>query len=164
VDEGLDVAAVDDTAVLGGQLAEAGHDVGGQLGQADLAEYPDGGQLRMAPGPAEGQQQVFGERRERNAAMVCRVDAQQGFDRRRACILGVQERHDRRDERPGRGPDGRCRRGGARGPGTGPSRVRVQFPGDGLDRGCWIAGVVPQGDGELEAGCAVRPGLAGDRL
>jgi hypothetical protein len=36
VDEGLDMAAVDDAAVLGGDLAEAGHDGGGQLGQADI--------------------------------------------------------------------------------------------------------------------------------
>src|SRR5260370_41602658 len=63
VDERLEVAAVDDPAVLGGELAEAGHDVGGQLGQADLAEYPNGGHLNVAPGTTEGEQQSLGERR-----------------------------------------------------------------------------------------------------
>src|SRR5260370_42357032 len=54
VDERLEGAAVDDPAVLGGELAEAGHDVGGQLGQADLGGYPNRGHLNRAPGTTEG--------------------------------------------------------------------------------------------------------------
>src|SRR5258708_34814487 len=63
VDERLEVAAVDDPAVLGGELAEAGQDAGGQLGQADVAEYPDGGDLNGGPGRAEGAKPSRRERR-----------------------------------------------------------------------------------------------------
>src|SRR5260370_40110764 len=77
VDERLEVAAVDDPAVLGGELAEAGHDVGGQLGQADLAEYPNGGDLNGAPGTTAGEQQSLGGRRDTESAMGCPVQAQQ---------------------------------------------------------------------------------------
>src|SRR5258708_33384429 len=52
VDERLEVAAVDDPAVLGGELAEAGPDGGGPLGAGALADGPDSGQPRGCPGTA----------------------------------------------------------------------------------------------------------------
>ena len=115
MDECLDVAAVDDLSVLGVELAEAGHDMGGQLGQSDLAEHPDSGHLGGAYGTAEGEQQVLGECRERDATVGLRVDAQQCLNGCRACLRGVQQRQDRRGRGAGPRADDRCRVRGAGG-------------------------------------------------